>query len=233
MNPVSELERRLGVVFRDKNLLKQALTHRSYLNENREWPLGSNERLEFLGDAVLELATTEFLFRRYPNKPEGKLTEYRAVLVGWETCAATGIAIGINDHLLLSRGEAKDTGRARSLIIADAFEAIIGAAYLDQGYVVAENLIVRLVLSKADDIITIGSTKNPKGRLQEFAQEHLKVTPSYRVLNESGLDHEKEFLVGVFFGDDLIIAKGVGASKYLAEVEAARKALVSKGWATA
>lgn len=232
MNPVPELERRLGVVFRDKNLLKQALTHRSYLNENREWPLGSNERLEFLGDAVLELVVSEFLFRRYPNKPEGKLTEYRAALVNGETNAATGIAFGINDCLLLSKGEAKDTGRARELIIADAFEAVIGAVYLDQGYPAAENLIARCVLSKADSIISIGFLRNTKSRLQELVQERMAVTPSYRVISETGPDHKKEFLVGVFFGDDLV-AQGAGTSKKLAEEKAAQAALVSKGWTTA
>lgn len=232
MNPVPELERRLGVVFRDKNLLKQALAHRSYLNENREWPLGSNERLEFLGDAVLELVVSEFLFRRYPNKPEGKLTEYRAALVNGETNAAAGIAFGINDCLLLSKGEAKDTGRARELIIADAFEAVIGAVYLDQGYPAAENLIARCVLSKADSIISIGFLRNTKSRLQELVQERMAVTPSYRVISETGPDHKKEFLVGVFFGDDLV-AQGAGTSKKLAEEKAAQAALVSKGWTTA
>lgn len=229
MDSISELERRLGVVFRDKDLLKQALTHRSYLNENREWPLGSYERLEFLGDSVLELVVSEFVFRRYPNKPEGELTRHRAALVNGATNAAAGIALGINECLLLSRGEAKDTGRARELIIADVFEAIIGAIYLDQGYPVAENFVTRCVLSIAERIINSGFLKDTKSRLQELVQERLKLTPAYRVLEETGPDHKKQFLVGVFFGEDLV-AKGAGTSKKLAEEKAAQAALASKGW---
>ena len=226
---LTELEERLGVVFSNKNLLQQALTHRSYCNEDRQWIFGHNERLEFLGDAILELVVSEFLFRKYPNKSEGDLTSYRAALVNARANVATSQILGLDEYVRLSRGEAKNSGRARDIILADAFEAIIGATYLDRGLVVVEQMITRLVLSKANTIISGDLKKNTKTRLQENSQRLIEITPIYKVLKETGPDHNKEFVAGVFFNQDLI-AQGTGPTKKLAEEQAAQAALVLKGW---
>lgn len=228
----SILEDRLGVSFEERGLLKQALTHRSYLNENRNYPLGHNERLEFLGDAVLELVVREFLYRKFPSKPEGVLTAYRSALVNTQMLSALAVEIGLNDFLLLSRGEAKDTGRARQIILADAFEAVIGAVRLDQGYDAAQCFIATTLFHKLEEIVTKELWRDAKSRLQEVVQELLRVTPTYEVLEESGPDHGKSFVVGVYFGSDFI-AQGTGPAKQHAEVEAAKAALALNGWATA
>lgn len=228
----SILEARLGVTFEERGLLKQALTHRSYLNENRSYPLGHNERLEFLGDAVLQLVVTEFLYKKFPAKPEGELTAYRGGLVNTEMLAALATELNLDEFLLLSKGERRDAGRARRIILADAFEAVIGAIRLDQGYDAAQRFIARLLLPKTDEIVAKELYRDAKSRLQEVVQERLKVTPTYAVLEQNGPDHDRTFIVGVYFGSELI-AKGSGPAKPQAEKEAAKAALILNGWAAA
>ncbi|MDO8407632.1 MAG: ribonuclease III [bacterium] len=224
MSDIATLEGRFGVSFNDSALLQEALTHRSYLNEHREYAGAHNERLEFLGDAVLELAATRFLFDTFPQKPEGELTSYRAALVNTISLAESAQALQVGGHLRLSKGEAKDTGRARDVILANTFEAIIGAVYLDQGYEAAALFIARTILPKLDDLIAKGAHQDAKSRFQELAQEKKGVTPSYKVLAEEGPDHDKIFTVGVFLGATEI-ARGEGPSKQEAEQSAAQAGL--------
>lgn len=225
----TKFEQRIGVTFRDKELLTQAFLHRSFLNENREVKLEHNERLEFLGDAVLELAVTDFLYKKYPNQAEGDLTVYRAALVNAVTLSEIAAGLGMNDFLLLSKGEAKDNGRARQYILANTIEAVIGAIYLDQGYDIATNFIADNLFARADAVVEKKLWQDHKSFFQEKSQEIAGVTPSYQVLSEVGPDHNKKFTVGVFLGDDLI-AKGDGHSKQDAEQEAAKAGLEAKGW---
>lgn len=222
-------ETNTGLSFNDKALLAQAFTHRSYLNENRSFALEQNERLEFLGDAVLELVVTKFLYHKYPKKPEGELTAYRAALVNTTSLSSTASELGMNDFLLLSRGEAKDTGRARQYILANTYEAVIGAIYLDKGYEEAEDFISRTLLGKTDEIVEKSLWQDAKSRFQEVAQEKVSVTPSYETLKEVGPDHDKKFTVGVYLGTEKV-AEGQGQSKQEAEQEAARNAVLAKGW---
>ncbi len=229
MSDLSRFEERIGVSFNDKGLLQQAFTHRSYINEHRELKAGHNERLEFLGDAVLELVVTEFLYAKYPEKQEGELTAYRAALVNTQSIADAGTRLGINDFLLLSRGEAKDTGRARQIILANAFEALIGALYLDHGYGAARDFIAAQLFHKTDDVVAKRLWQDAKSRFQEAAQEHEGVTPSYELLAQSGPDHDKRFTAGVYLRQELI-AKGDGNSKQEAQQAAAEKALEVRGW---
>ena len=229
MPDFSVLAKHLNLSFNNLNLLIEALTHRSYLNEHREYTGSHNERLEFLGDAVLELATTDFLYKKFPAKPEGELTSYRAALVNTVSLAESAQALGINDYLLLSKGEAKDTGRARDVILADAFEAIIGAIYLDSGYASAESFIAKNLYEKIDNVIAKRSYQDAKSRFQEVAQEKRGITPSYETLSEVGPDHNKRFTVGVFIGSSEI-ARGEGQSKQEAEQSAASAALDKTGW---
>ncbi len=220
---------RIDIAFSNLGLLTEALTHRSYLNEHREYAGSHNERLEFLGDAVLELAVTNFLFKKFPGVAEGELTAYRAALVNTVSLAESSQALGVNDFLLLSKGESKDTGRARDVILADAFEAIIGAAYLDQGYEAAEQFIARNLYMKIDEVISKRSYQDAKSRFQELAQEKKGITPAYETLSEVGPDHDKRFTVGVFIGRDEI-ARGEGQSKQEAEQAAAQAGLDKTGW---
>lgn len=229
MPDFNSFEQRLGLSFANLDLLIEALTHRSYLNEHREYAGSHNERLEFLGDAVLELATTDFLFKKFPAKPEGELTAYRAALVNTVSLAETSQLLGVNDFLLLSKGESKDTGRARDVILADAFEAIIGAVYLDAGYSAAEAFIAKNLYKKIDEVIAKGSYQDAKSRFQEIAQEKRGTTPNYETLSEVGPDHDKRFTVGVFIGT-AEIARGEGASKQEAEQSAAQAGLDKMGW---
>jgi ribonuclease-3 len=222
-------EKNSGVTFKNKDLLKQAFLHRSYLNEHRDISLEHNERLEFLGDAVLELVVTEHLFSKYPDKTEGELTTYRAALVNTTTLSAVAAELSVGDYLLLSRGEAKDTGRARQYILANTFEAIVGSLYLDQGYDSARSFIAHTIFPRIDTIVKEGLWQDHKSRFQERAQEVTGTTPSYQTLKEDGPDHDKHFTVGVFLGD-VCVAHGTGSSKQEAEQEAAREALESKGW---
>ena len=211
--------------------MKQACTHRSYLNENKNAGLEHNERLEFLGDAVLELAVTSFLFHKFPNKNEGDLTAYRSALVNTNSLGRVANALGVNDYLLLSRGEERDTGRARSIILADSIEAIIGAIYIDQGFDASAEFINKhlLKLINIEEIIEKKLWMDAKSRFQEKAQEVTGFTPSYKTLKEMGPDHEKMFTLGVFLGD-VQVALGTGLSKQEAEQKAAEKALEVKGW---
>jgi ribonuclease III len=225
---IENLSEKLGVKFKNINLLQQAVTHRSYLNENRGYKLEHNERLEFLGDAVLELIITEYLYNNYPN-PEGELTAWRSALVNGDNLAKTAGRLNVEEHLLMSRGESKDTGRARLYLLANAFEAIIGAIYLDQGYDVAKEFILKNVAVDLSEVIKNGSYLDPKSLFQEKAQEFVKVTPSYKLLKEWGPDHDKHFVVGVYLGDEMV-AEGDGNSKQEAQREAAKNGLNAKGW---
>jgi ribonuclease-3 len=229
MNDLSLFEKKINITFEDKLLLQTAFTHRSYINENTDIATGHNERLEFLGDAVLELVITRYLFDKYPHKPEGELTAYRSSLVNTISLAESAEVLGVNDFLLLSKGEAKDAGRARQHILANTFEAIIGAIYLDQGYDLAEKFISETLYDKIDEIVKKGLWRDAKSWVQEKAQELVGETPSYEVLDEHGPDHDKSFTVGIYFGQELI-AKGKGKSKQEAEQSAARQALDTKGW---
>jgi ribonuclease-3 len=223
------LEERIGYAFEDRTLLRQAVTHRSYLNENPSWPVGHNERLEFLGDAVLELVVTEYLYQHYPDRPEGEMTNWRAALVNATTLAGITAEFDLNDHLLLSKGEARDTGRARQYILANAIEALIGAMYLDGGYEPCKTFIGRFVLAHLPDIIAKRLYRDAKSLLQEEAQERLSVTPTYQVMEEWGPDHARQFRIGVYLGKELA-GEGQGQSKQDAQQAAAEDALKNKDW---
>lgn len=229
MKDFSSLEKKLGVNFKNKDLLIQAFIHRSYLNENPDFHLFHNERLEFLGDAVLELVVTRYLFESYPKKQEGMMTNWRAALVNSKMLSKIAKKIGFNGFLLLSQGEEKETGKARQFILANTFEAFIGALYLDQGYDVCNEFIRQHLIKTLPEIIKKGLFKDAKSSFQEQAQEKVAVTPSYKVLKEWGPDHEKNFVVGVFLKEKLI-AEGIGSSKQEAEESAAKKALEIKNW---
>lgn len=222
-------EKHIGVVFDDKTLLRQALTHRSYLNENRDVTWGHNERLEFLGDAVLELVITDFLYKTYPDKNEGEMTALRSALVKADTLSLVGVDMTLGEYLLLSRGESKDLGRARQYILANAVEAIIGAVYLDQGYEVAQKMIEKYLVPKIDTILREGLAIDAKSKFQAESQEHSGITPVYKTIKETGPDHDKHFTVGVYLKDELA-ATGEGDSKQVAEQNAAKTALIEKGW---
>jgi ribonuclease-3 len=225
----AKIEKILGVVFADKNLLMQAFIHRSYLNEHPEVKLAHNERLEFLGDAVLELITTDFLYRTYKDKAEGELTSLRSALVNTNTISSVASKLDMNDFLLLSKGEAKDTGRARAFILANTFESVVGAIYMDQGYEAARGFVATNLIPLADEIIEKKLWLDPKSYFQERAQEVAGVTPSYKVLSETGPDHAKTFTVGIYLGSELVV-EGSGASKQEAEQDAAKLGLEKKGW---
>ena len=225
----SKFEEKIGVKFKDKNLLRQAFIHRSYLNENPSLGLEQNERLEFLGDAALELAITEYLYEKYPQKTEGEMTALRAALVNAVALSEAANSLNIGDFLLLSKGEAKSLGKARQYILANAFEALIGAIYLNGGYEETFDFLEKNLFGKIEEVIEKKLWIDAKSLFQEKAQELESVTPAYKVLAESGPDHEKVFTMGVFLGDELI-ADGYGASKQEAEQDAARKALKAKNW---
>ena len=229
MKEFNELEKKLNIEFKNKDLLMQAFLHRSYLNENAGLGIGHNERLEFLGDAVLELVVTDYLYKEYADKPEGELTAFRAALVNTNTISDAAKKLGFEEYLLLSKGEAKDTGKARAYILANTFEAFTGALYLDQGYDAAKNFIHAHLLPELKTIIKQGLWRDAKSYVQEKSQEHEGVTPSYKVLHDSGPDHDKVFTVGIYFRDTKI-AEGKGSSKQEAETAAARNALEAKGW---
>jgi len=225
----SVFEKKIGVTFADKELLKQAFVHRSFLNESKASGLKHNERLEFLGDAVLELVVTDFLYHQFPDNDEGVLTAYRASLVNAVTLSSVSEKLGFNDYMLLSKGEAKDHGRARQFILADAFESVTGAIYEDQGYDAAEKFIANHVLVLLPQIVKDGHYIDAKSKFQEAAQEKTGITPQYRTIKEEGPDHDKRFTVGVFIAETQI-AEGAGKSKQEAEQQAAQSALASKQW---
>ena len=224
-----EFEKKTKIVFKDKNLLKQAFIHRSYINENTNTGLSHNERLEFLGDAVLELSVTDFLYKKYPGYTEGELTALRSSLVNAIIVSEIATKVGMNDFLLLSKGESKDNGKARQYILANTFEAYIGAVYLDQGYDMADKFITKYLLPEIDEIVSKKLWRDAKSLVQEKAQEFVGFTPSYKVLHEVGPDHDKHFTVGINFGGELI-AEGKGKSKQEAEQKAAEAALKLKDW---
>jgi ribonuclease-3 len=226
---LATFEQRIGVSFGDKGLLEQAFTHRSFLNEHRDLKKEHNERLEFLGDAVLELVVTDFLYAKYPENPEGELTAYRAALVNTISISDAASKLGMNDFLLLSKGEAKDTGRARSIILADAFEALIGAIYLDKGYDAAKDFIAAQLFHKTEEVVAKRLWQDAKSRFQELVQERMSVTPTYEVISQTGPDHDRTFTVGAFISGTKI-ATGEGSSKQEAEQHAAEKAIAAKGW---
>jgi len=225
----SEFEKKTNIFFKDKNLLKQAFIHRSYINENGVNGLSHNERLEFLGDAVLELIVTDFLYKKYKTYTEGELTSVRSALVNAIIISEVAGELSMNDYLLLSKGEAKDHGKARQYILANTYEAYVGALYMDQGYEVVDKFVHQTLLVKTDKIVNKKLWRDSKSLVQEKAQEFISVTPSYKLLHESGPDHDKHFTVGIYFGGDLI-AKGDGKSKQEAEVKAAESALKVKNW---
>jgi len=226
---IQELADKLGIPFKEDGHLEQAVVHRSYLNEHPDFPLGHNERLEFLGDAVLELVVTKHLFENYEN-PEGELTNWRAALVNGQSLADTARDLNIEDYLYLSKGEQKDTSsKARRYILANAMEAVIGSVYLDHGWDAADEFVSRVILTKLDEILEKKLYIDPKSRFQEESQSKMSVTPSYRVLEESGPDHDKIFRIGVYLGKEYV-ADGKGSSKQEAQIDAAANALEEKGW---
>ena len=229
MKDFLDFEKKTGIVFKDKNLLKQAFIHRSYINENPGLGLSHNEGLEFLGDAVLELIVTDYLYKKYPSYTEGELTSVRSALVNATIISEVASAADMNECLLLSKGEAKDIGKARSYILANTFEAYVGAVYLDQGYDVTKEFVASSLLWKTDEIVSKKLWRDAKSLVQEKAQEFTDVTPSYKVLQESGPDHDKRFTVGILFGSEMV-AEGKGKSKQEAEQSAALNALKLKDW---
>lgn len=223
------LEDKLGLKFKNKDLLTQAFVHRSYLNENPDFRLEHNERLEFLGDAVIELIVTEHLYKDFPDKPEGDLTNWRAALVNAKMLSSVAEELGFNDFLLLSKGEAKEGGKARAYILANTFEALLGALYMDSGYEPADKFIQKYLLKNLAEILRDRLYKDSKSHFQEEAQEKVSITPAYKVIKESGPDHKKLFVVGVYLGNELV-AEGEGSSKQEAEEDAAKSALLVKKW---
>ncbi len=225
----SDFENKTKVVFKDKDLLRQAFIHRSYINENPAAHLSHNERLEFLGDAVLELVVTDFLYKKYPTYTEGELTALRSALVNAIIISEVASVLGMNEYLLLSRGEAKDTGKARQYILANTYEAYVGAVFLDQGYEAADTFITESLLPHTEEIVSKKLWRDAKSLVQEKAQEFVGSTPSYKTLHESGPDHDKHFTVGIFFAGELV-GEGKGKSKQEAEQKAAEAALKAKNW---
>ncbi|MBI3574038.1 ribonuclease III [Candidatus Kaiserbacteria bacterium] len=220
-------EKRAGIAFKSRELLERAFTHRSYLNEAHAGSREHNERLEFLGDAVLELSVTDHLFRAYPAHTEGDLTSYRAALVNAVTLSGIAESLGMNECLLLSKGEAKDTGRARATILANTLEALIGALYLDQGYAPANDFVLRHVAPHIKEVLAKGAWRDAKSAFQEYAQEKYGMTPKYTTVKAEGPDHDKHFVVSVSVGD-VVLREGEGKSKQEAEQMAAEKALKEK-----
>jgi len=220
---LAAFEKRIRIRFKDKNLLRQVFVHRSYLNENIGFDLDHNERLEFLGDAVLELVVTEHLYRNFPN-PEGELTNWRSALVKGTMLSTIAKELGVDRYLFLSRGEQKSAGKARELILANTFEALIGAIYLDHGYDAAKKFVEKNLLRQLSDIIEKQLYLDPKSNLQQRIQEQRGVTPVYRVLSAYGPDHAKSFSVGVFV-ENKLVGEGSGSSKQAAEQAAASSGL--------
>ena len=230
MKDFSSLEKTIGIKFKNKDFLIQSVVHRSYLNENPKFKFYHNERLEFLGDAVLEIIVTEFLYKNYPNTPEGELTNWRASLVNSKMLAIVAKEIDLEKYLFLSRGELKDSNtKARQYIVSNAVEALIGAIYLDQGIKKSEKFVKKYMLSKLSNILSNELFLDPKSKFQEKSQEIYKVTPQYKVLKESGPDHQKIFEVGLYINKELIV-KGKGSSKQEAQVNAASQGIKKYKW---
>ncbi len=223
MPKIEQLEKKIGIKFKNKDIIQQAFVHRSYLNENKDFPLDHNERLEFLGDACLELVVTEYLYKNYPN-PEGELTNWRAALVRGTMISKISKELGFEKHLLLSKGESKSKGKAKDLILANTFESVLGAIYLDKGYKAVDKFIKKFLLPKLPEIISKELYYDPKSRFQEMVQEKTGITPNYKLEKEEGPDHAKIFTMSVFV-EDKKITEGTGQSKQAAEQEAARAAI--------
>lgn len=218
------LEEKLEITFKDKELLHNAFVHRSYLNEHKEYEKGSNERLEFLGDAILEFIVSEYLYKKFPNREEGDLTAFRSALVRAKTLSKAATEIELGKYLMLSKGEEQSGGRERPYILGNTFEAILGAIYLDQGLTKSKAFVKKYIIPELDDIISNQEYKDPKSELQELTQEKVSITPHYEVLEEKGPDHNKWFQVGVFLNETRI-GVGEGKSKQEAEQDAASKSL--------
>lgn len=218
-----KFEKSINISFKDKNILKSVFIHRSYLNEHPNFPLEHNERLEFLGDAVLELIVTEYLYNNYKN-PEGELTNWRSALVKGSMLSELATQLGLDHYLYLSKGEEKSIGKARQIILANTFEALIGAIYLDQGYTTTKKIVKKYLFNKLPKIIENKLYLDAKSNLQELSQDKLSITPNYKILEESGPDHNKKFKVGVYIGENEI-GVGIGSSKQEAEQAAASAAL--------
>jgi ribonuclease-3 len=224
MNDLDVAETCLNLAFRDRTLLVRALTHRSYINENPDFPLEDNERLEFLGDAVLDYVSAEYLYHHYPEMHEGQLTSLRAALVRTETLAQLALRIGLHQLIRLGRGEEEAGGRKRLAILCDGFEALIGALCVDQGLEAARGYLMPLIEPVLDEIQTTEADKNAKSRLQELSQKHRQITPAYRTLGERGPDHARQFTVAALIADE-VYGTGIGHSKQVAAQAAARAAL--------
>lgn len=223
MDSLTQFEKQIDIHFKNKNLLREAVTHRSYLNENPKWGVDNNERLEFLGDAVLELVITENLFKMFPHKEEGELTLYRSALVNYKFLSEIAKKMGLDDQIMMSKGEARESlkTRGRETILANAIESLIGAVYLDQGYEGAKKMIDAFVMPHVKDVAKAGG-KDAKSRVQEMTQSELKITPTYKVLEESGPAHQKIFRVGLYLNEEMK-SEGTGPSKQEAELQAAEK----------
>lgn len=231
---LSDFIKSKGLKVNNLSLYEQAFVHRSFINENPKFLLGHNERLEFLGDAVLELATTEFLFYKYQNISEGELTEKRSNMVNANTLAKVSEQLGFNNYLKLSRGEAKDIGKARMSILADTFEAFLGAMYIDNAgegsaFNICKQFLQANLFVLEKQIEQDSRLRVAKSLVQEISQDKYSITPNYKVLSEDGKDHDKTFKIGIYFGDKFV-ADGVGKSKQEAETEAAKNALIKNNW---
>jgi len=229
MKDFKKISQILNISFQKLDLLKEALTHRSFLNEHRDWGIPHNERLEFLGDSILGFVVAEYLIKHYPQFSEGELTSLRAALVNSDSLLAVAKELKLEDYLLVSHGEARELKNSRSYLLANTIEALIGAFYLDGGIEKAKDFIQKYILSKTETILQTESYKDAKSLFQEKSQELLGITPIYKSLKSWGPDHAKQFEVGVYLNEDLI-SQGTGYSKQEAEVNAAQKALESKGW---
>jgi ribonuclease-3 len=228
IKPISDFEKKIGVDFQDKDLIEKAFIHRSYVNESGRKNLEHNERIEFLGDAVLELSTTEFLYKKFPEKKEGEMTSLRSALVNTDSLGIHAAKLNMGDYLFMSRGE-KASVKGRDHILANTFEAVIGAIYLDQGFASADNFLKKNLFGYIDEVIENDIHRDSKSFFQEQAQEHTGFTPEYRVMKQMGPDHDRIFVSGVFLGEGEI-ARGEGTSKQKAEIDAAKNGLVTKKW---
>ncbi len=229
VNRYAELEKQLAITFIDKDLLDHAFIHKSFMNEYKGDDKSDNERLEFLGDAVLELAVTEYLFKTYSKSPEGELTNWRSALVKGKNLAKVANELNLGNYLYLSKGEEKSGGRKKNYILANTLEALIGALYLDKGYKIAHEFINKYILIKLEEILEEGLHIDAKSHFQELSQEEFDITPEYRLISESGPDHAKRFVMGAFLGDKNV-GEGEGSSKQKAEEAAARNALLKVDW---
>ena len=224
MEIYNEIAKKIGVEFKDKRLLKVAFTHRSYLNENRGKGLKNNERLEFLGDAVLELIISSFLFTNYPDRAEGDLTSIRAAVVRTESLAEESRKLDIGQYLKMSKGEEDSGGKEKEYLLANLYEAILGAIYLEHGYDMCKEFVTRTLLNKVEKIVAEGLFVDPKTKIQELMQSKFKITPTYEIIGEDGPDHDKVFTVALLKGDKKL-AVGHGHSKQKAEEDAAKNAI--------